>query len=255
MSADVAADTAVESCAGPLLELVNVSKSFERDCEVLHSVSFRVFPGDCVVLAGANGSGKTVLMNILAGLEPPSSGRVYMARGTTVGLAFQNVDTQILGETVFEDCAFGPLQWGYSRAEIDARTNSALAAVSLLDRRDHYARALSGGEKRRLTVAGVLALDAKVVILDEPFANLDYPSVRQVVQLIISLKHAGKTLVIITHEVEKILAAATRLCILSKGVISYDGTPQDALDSKIFSCYGLRDPLHCPLTLSDLLWT
>ncbi|MCL1992932.1 MAG: energy-coupling factor ABC transporter ATP-binding protein [Spirochaetes bacterium] len=218
----------------------------------LDDVSFSLASGGCTLICGANGSGKSLLMAIIAGLEEPTSGSAQTAFLT--GLIFQDPDSQILGETPSEDIAFGPANLGLSKEEIEKRVAAALEETGLTERAHYPARSLSGGEKRRLAVAGVLAMDAQIIIFDEPYANMDYHGVVQVNWIIKKLLGAGKTVIILTHELEKCLALADRVIVLFKGRITFDGSALCALQQEL-EAWGIRNPLRKPaLELGDLLW-
>jgi len=191
-------------------------------------------------------------MSIIACLEEPSSGTVKT--GAKVGLVFQEPDAQILGETPEEDIAFGPRNMGLSKEEIRARVKAALDATGLAQKADFPARSLSGGEKRRLAAAGVLAMDAQIIIFDEPYANMDFPGVVQVNRLIQKLAANGKTVIILTHELEKCLALSNRFIVLFKGKKVFDGTADDALLLDLEQ-WGIHHPLKNPAReLGELLW-
>jgi biotin transport system ATP-binding protein len=218
----------------------------------LEDVSFSLESGCCTIIAGANGSGKSLLMTIIAGLENPSSGSIKV--NTRVGLVFQEPDAQILGETPREDVAFGPRNLGLSKEETRARVQAALAETGLAEKADFPARSLSGGEKRRLAVAGVLAMDAQIIIFDEPYANMDYPGTVQVNRLIKKLASTGKTVIILTHELEKCFALADRFIVLFRGKKVFDGAAAEALSLDL-EAWGIHHPLKKPvLKQEDLLW-
>jgi len=218
----------------------------------LQNVSFSLEGGSCSIIAGANGSGKSLLMAIIAGLEEADGGSVKTQ--ARVGLVFQEPDSQILGETPREDVSFGPRNMGLSKEQARLRTEAALAETGLAERADFPARSLSGGEKRRLAAAGVLAMDAKIIIFDEPYANMDFPGVVQVNKLIKKLLADGKTVVILTHEIEKCMALANRFIVLFKGKKVFDGTAADALSCNLEE-WGIHHPLRkSALNLGDLLW-
>ena len=209
----------------------------------IDDVSFRITGGSCTLICGANGSGKSLLMAIIAGLETPDSGTVCVAEKT--GLIFQDPDTQILGETAREDIAFGlrnlRRNMRLSKAEIVTRINAALAETGLASRADFPSRSLSGGEKRRLAVAGVLVMDAQIIIFDEPYANMDYDSVIQVNRQIQKLRSTGKTIIILTHEIEKCLGMADSLIVLYKGKKVFEGSPAHALEQNL-EAWGIHNP-------------
>jgi biotin transport system ATP-binding protein len=152
----------------------------------LKDVTLTFDEGEFTVIAGANGSGKTTLLRHLNGLLFPESGSVTvcgksvrqhpLAARQQVGMVFQDADSQIVGETVYDDAAFGPENLALARDEIDQRVNQALAAVGSLRFENKQPHHLSGGEKRRLAIAGVLAMAPRVLLMDEPFSNLDYPA-------------------------------------------------------------------------------
>jgi biotin transport system ATP-binding protein len=218
----------------------------------LDDVSFELESGCCTIIAGANGSGKSVLMSIIAGLESPTSGTVRTCAG--VGLVFQEPDAQILGETPREDVAFGPKNKGLSKNECKARVEKALAETGLSPKADFPARSLSGGEKRRLAAAGIMAMDCPIIIFDEPYANMDFQGVVQANRLIKNLLADGKTVIILTHELEKSMALASRFIVLFHGKKAFDGSPTEALALDL-EALGIRHPLRKPvLKLEDLVW-
>ena len=191
-------------------------------------------------------------MSIIAGLEEPTSGEVKTT--SKAGLVFQEPDAQILGETPREDIAFGPRNMGLSKKETHLRVQAALEATGLTARADFPARSLSGGEKRRLAAAGVLAMDAQIIIFDEPYANMDFSGVVQVNALFQKLIADGKTVIILTHELEKCLALANRFIVLFKGKKVFDGTAEQALSLDLEQWnihHPLRNSAH---KLGELLW-
>jgi biotin transport system ATP-binding protein len=218
----------------------------------LCDISFSIGNGECAIITGANGSGKSVLMSIIAGLEEPSSGSVMTS--SKAGLVFQEPDSQILGETPAEDIAFGPRNMKLSKNEIKARVKDSLLLTGLEHRADFPARSLSGGEKRRLAAAGVLAMDARIIIFDEPYANMDYPGVVQVNRLLQKLIADGKTVIILTHELEKCMALSKRFIVLCKGKKVFDGASSDALSLDL-QAWGIHHPLkNTAQRQEDLLW-
>jgi biotin transport system ATP-binding protein len=247
------------------VEVFNITKKFpifEESLEneqvrdgifyALSDISLSIEKGECTIIAGANGSGKSLLMSIIAGLDDPSSGSVKT--DSKVGLVFQEPDSQILGETPREDVAFGPRNMKLPKDEIKARVDAALLQTGLENRADFPARSLSGGEKRRLACAGVLAMDAQIIIFDEPYANMDYPGVVQVNRLFQKLIADGRTVIILTHELEKCLALSNRFIVLCKGKKVFDGPASDALSCNLDE-WGIRHPLRNAVKrLGDLLW-
>jgi biotin transport system ATP-binding protein len=238
-------------------------KKFPNGFEALRGIDLDIVSGECLLIAGANGSGKTLLMHILAGLTEPSGGEILF-RGRPlsswggllrrhVGLVFQDADAQIIGETVEEDIRFGPENLKIPEEETSARLENCLEALDLKEKRDFPPRRLSGGEKRRLAAAGVLAMGCGTVIMDEPFANLDWPGVVQVLNIIEGLKKEGKTVIILTHELEKVLALAGRLVILAGGKIRAQGEPEEVL-GRLEKGWGVRDPRRDYRNAGDCSW-
>jgi biotin transport system ATP-binding protein len=244
-----------------LLSARNLAKVFPNGNRALGGINLEVREGECLLIAGSNGSGKTLLMRILAGLAEPSGGELFFRgeplspgrlRGE-VGLVFQDPEAQILGETVEEDLDFGPRNLGLPKEEVRERRERALAALGLRDKRDFPPRHLSGGEKRRLAVAGVLAMGCGTVILDEPFANLDWPGVVQTLRALRDLKGGGRTVILLTHELEKALAFADRLLILDRGLLRAEGAPGEVLD-RLDPAWGVRDPRRRYSSPADCTW-
>ena len=238
----------------PMITLKNICKTFYTGSgtkEALKNISMEINSGDLVIIGGENGSGKSVLMSVIAGLEEADSGTLTCT--SRVGLVFQEADTQILGETVEEDVAYGPKNLGMTKTAVQEVVAKALNTVGLQEKARYPARFLSGGEKRRLAVACMIAMDFPVIIFDEPYANLDFGGVKQVNVLIQELKSQGKTIVILTHETEKCLGLADRFIVLFRGEKVFDGTPEEGLQTNLEQ-WNIRNPLVSYTTLKDLVW-
>ena len=237
------------------ISINHLSKTFSTVAgpkKALDDVSLEIAEGECVVIGGENGSGKSVLMQIIAGLmESSADSEVHVS--DRVGLVFQEAETQILGETPAEDIAFGPKNLGWKKEEVQAAVSEALEKTGLTDKADFPARFLSGGEKRRLAVACMLAMKLPVIILDEPYANLDFGGVKQVNALIHELKADGKTVIILSHEIEKCLALADRFIVLFRGKKVFYGTPEEGLKHNLEE-WNIRNPLVSYKSVKDLIW-
>ena len=218
-----------------IIEIDGLGHVFADGRVGLSGVTLTIERGSFVLLAGANGAGKSTLLKHLNGLLLPSSGEVRVAgvsvaadprrARSLVGMVFQDADSQIVGETVRDDVAFGPENLGWPRRKIDAAVDAALDLLGLQDLAERSPHLLSGGEKRRLAIAGVLAMEPEVIVLDEPFANLDYRGIRQVLGHLVALHASGRTLVVCVHDLEKVLAHGQRLLLIDQGRIVADGEP------------------------------
>ena len=231
--------------------ITKIYATSEGNKTALNNVSFQIDEGSVTVIGGENGSGKSVLMNIIAGLEKPTSGKIHSF--AKAGLVFQEADTQILGETPREDISFGPKNQKKSKIQVEQAVENSLEQVGLAKKADYPARFLSGGEKRRLAVACMLAMELPVIIFDEPYANLDYGGVKQVNALVKRLHEQKKTVIILTHELEKCLGLADKFVVLFRGDKVFDGTAQDGLLQNLEQ-WNIRNPLNAYSKVEDLVW-
>ncbi|MBQ6116091.1 MAG: energy-coupling factor transporter ATPase [Oscillospiraceae bacterium] len=211
---------------------------FERNA--VEDMSLSVMPGEFLGIIGHTGSGKSTLIQHLNGLLKPTSGRVYLAGEDIwarpreirrvrfrVGLVFQYPEYQLFEETAFEDIAFGPRNMGLDEKEIDQRVRSAAAFVGLEEDQLHRSPfELSGGQKRRVAIAGVIAMEPEVLILDEPTAGLD-PNGREKILGQIRAYHRakGNTVILVSHSMEEIARNVDRIAVLHRAHIYMDGTP------------------------------
>lgn len=237
-----------------MLKINDICKSFETSegtNYALQNVSFEIPDGTCTVIGGENGSGKSVLMSIIAGLEEADSGTIE--NSCRAGLVFQEAETQILGETPREDIAFGPKNLGFTKEQTEQAVIDALQKTGLTSKADFPARFLSGGEKRRLAVACMIAMNLPVIILDEPYANLDFTGVKQVNSLVKALKEQGRTVIILTHEIEKCLALAEKFIVLFRGKKVFDGTPEEIVKLDLEK-WNIKNPFANYSAIKDLVW-
>ena len=229
----------------PLIEARSVSFSYDtkNTGRALNRVSFFVDRGERVAILGHNGSGKSTLSKILGGIIDPTEGNCFV-NGTdiremdfrelrkTVGLVFQDPENQIVAAMVEDDTAFAPENQGLPPDEIQLRVDMALAAADMLHKRGASVAALSGGEKQRLALSGVLAADVKCLILDEPTAMLDPTGRINVEKVLRSLHAEGMTIIQITHQLEaESFSDIQRVIVLSKGGIIWQGDTADFWDN------------------------
>ena len=245
-----------------ILETRNLTHIFPNGIVAVDDINLFFQAGEFVIVAGPNGSGKTVLARHFNGLLLPSKGEVLLegkpiTKDLTearkkIGLIFQNSDSQIVAQTVTEDVAFGPENLKLPRNEVESRVNSSLATVGLSNLAEQQPHNLSGGQKRKLAIAGVLAMKPKIIVFDEPFTGLDYPGSLQVLEAIVSLHRQGHTIIMITHELEKVLAHANRLIIIEKGRIVRDGAPGDLIEQ--VETYGIKRPYGKDGRVETMTW-
>lgn len=246
----------------PVIETENLTHVFADGTTAIQDINIRIADGTFAIIAGANGSGKTVLIRHLNGLLVPTKGRVLLdgapiADNITlarrkIGLIFQDSDSQIVGQTVAEDVAFGPENLNLPQTEIERIVKESLEAVEMTAMASQNPHSLSGGQKRKLAVAGVLAMKPHILMFDEPFTGLDYPGVVQVLRQLTALHKAGHTIILVTHELEKVLAHADRLLIIHKGKLVEDGRPADVIYRA--EKYGIRMPLRDGDEIGAMTW-
>ena len=223
-----------------IIEIKKLSHYFSDGTEGLKDIDLIIKKGSFTIIAGRNGSGKTILVRHINGLLKPTKGAVIVNGldawkeqnkvRQIAGLMFQDADNQIIGETVKKDIAFGPKNLGIKKQEVEIRVKKILKLTGLENKSDSFSHVLSGGEKRRLALAGVLALHPEVLMLDEPFSNLDYPGTKKLLKKIVDLNKTGITVIIITHNLSKVLAYTDKLVIMDNGRIVEQGPPSELID-------------------------
>ncbi|MDA3940067.1 MAG: ABC transporter ATP-binding protein [Spirochaetia bacterium] len=245
-----------------MLEVKGLSRTYQKNHKVLNNINISFPDGSFTIIAGPNGSGKTQLMRHLNGLLKPQEGEVLLGGHSIqkdlltarkkVGLVFQNADSQIVGQTVASDIAFGPENLKWSRKIINKKVQKILEDLGLHDLKDRRPHTLSGGEKKRSVLASVLVMEPEIIVLDEPFIGLDYPGVIDVLSDIVSLHKAGRTIILITHDLEKALAHCDRLIIMNKGEICAQGEPGDLFSE--LEEFGIRCPWGRDRSLTSMTW-
>jgi cobalt/nickel transport system ATP-binding protein len=230
----------------PLLRLVDLAVGWPEGPAVLSGVDLAIHPGERVGLVGPNGAGKSTLMLTIAGAMPPRSGSALLdgaaprVGAPSVGLVFQHAEDQLFCPTLGEDVAFGPRNQGLRGAELAARVSEALAICGLEGLQDRPIHRLSGGEKRRACIAGVLAMRPPLILLDEPSAALDLRSRRRLIGLLSGLP---ATLVIASHDLEMVLELCSRVILLDGGRVCADGPAAEILgDARLMAAHGQEPP-------------
>ncbi len=201
-------------------------------------LDFVVNRGERVVILGGNGSGKTTLLYHVLGLLAPDEGKVSVfgvnpsARYNTIreriGVLLQSVDEQILSPTVWDDISFSPRNYGYQKEEIETMVERVMSELGIQHLRDKICHYLSGGEKRKVALAGALVLRPELLILDEPFEGLDSRSRAELVTLLNTQNREGMTIVMSTHDLNLVASFADRVYVLAKGRgVVTAGTPAE----------------------------
>jgi cobalt/nickel transport system ATP-binding protein len=238
------------------IEARGVSYTYPDGLRALEDVTFRAPEGGFVAIVGSNGSGKTTLMKILVRLLAPQAGQVRLGGAAMrdlssreiygrIGMVFQNPADQLFAPTVEQDVAFGPRNLGLAEAEVAARVEESLAAVDAPALRERPIHHLSFGEQKRVCLAGVLAMQPSILVLDEPTAGLDPAGESLMIDLLMRLNHQRRTTMILsTHSVDLLPILADRIYVLCKGRVLREGTPHEIFtDARAAAEAGLRLPL------------
>lgn len=227
-----------------------VKTKYSRD--VLKGISFRIREGEKIGLAGANGVGKSTLLKLIVGLLDHYEGRItvdgilvehrnYPQVREKAAYVFQDSDSQLFMNTVYEDVAFAPRNYGRSPEEVEKRTMDALRAVHMEEKKECQIYRLSGGEKKLAAIATVLSMEPEVLLMDEPSVALDPQNRRNLIHI---LKELPVAQVIASHDLDFLYDTCDRILVLSDGKLVADGTPdQVLLNEERMQAYGLELPL------------
>ncbi len=219
------------------LEVEGLTFAYPDGHPALHGVDLRIDPGERVALLGPNGAGKTTLVLHLNGVLTAGRGTVAVAGlpvvkenlreiRRRVGIVFQDPDDQLFMPTVAEDVAFGPANFGVTGPALAARVDAALAAVDMAEHRDRSPLHLSGGQRRRIALATVLACEPEVLVLDEPSSHLDPVARRELAELLLRL---DRTMLMVTHDLPYALQLCPRSVVLDDGEVVADGPTRELL--------------------------
>jgi len=216
-----------------LIKFENVTFEYPEKTFTLENISFEIIAGKKYAICGKNGAGKTTLLRLLMGLETPKSGLIEIQNiilnrktikeiRTKIGFVFQNPDSQVFAASVYEDVAFGLRNMGKKKEEIDELVQKALENVDMVEYKNRSPYQLSFGQKKRVAIAGVLAMDPAIIILDEPFSNLDYPSKVSLQDLLEkNVVQQGKTVIFASHNRQLIDSWADYALFLDEGKLIY----------------------------------
>ncbi len=222
-----------------IIETRNLTHVYRGKIKALDGVNFTAKRGERIAIIGANGAGKSTLFKHFNGILRPTGGEVLIKGESitgknildvrrTVGVVFQDPDDQIFAPTIKQDVAFGPTNLGLGEDVIEKRVCEALETVRLTGFEERAPHHLSTGEKKKVAIAGILAMQPEVLVLDEPTAGLDPGGAVRLIRLINEMnRYLGITTIIATHEVDIVPLLADRVCIMSSGRIIGDGSPQE----------------------------
>lgn len=222
------------------IECKNVSFSYENGIEVLKNISFKARDNESIGIIGANGAGKSTLLRILVGLELNFKGEVTLNQipitkktlpevRAQVGYLFQNSDTQLFTQTVYSDVAFALKNYGYDEKTIEKRVIKALETVGITQLKDKKVYRMSGGEKKMASIATILAMEPKIVLLDEPSIALDPKNRRTLIHVLNRLDYLK---LIASHDLDLILESCDRVILISEGKIMCEGPTEEILRNK-----------------------
>ena len=231
-----------------MIEVEDVHFTYPNGVEALKGVSLTIKNGDFVAIMGQNGAGKTTLVKHFNGLLKPTKGKVRVDGVDTtkvsvatlarnVGFVFQNPDHQLFSETVEEEIAFALRNFGYKESIIKRRVTWALNLLGLTQYRKTSPFILSGGERKRVALASVLAWNPKILILDEPTIGQDYQQKEKLRQFILQMKTQQKTVVVVTHDVEFVAECNPRVVLMREGKVVADGQAKEVLTNQELLAY------------------
>jgi cobalt/nickel transport system ATP-binding protein len=226
-----------------IIETKNVTYQYPDGTNALENINFSAAKGKIIALLGPNGAGKSTLFLHFNGILQPTSGNVMvdgkclkykkedlMNLRQKVGIVFQNPDDQLFAPTVQEDVAFGPMNLGLSKEEVKKRVDETLRRVEMVEFKKKAPHHLSGGQKKRVAIAGILAMHPKIMVLDEPTSGLDPRGASRIMKLLYELNREGITIIISTHDVDLVPLYAHTVYIISKGNIIKKGNPQEVFE-------------------------
>ncbi|MBS6645517.1 MAG: ATP-binding cassette domain-containing protein [Clostridiaceae bacterium] len=238
-----------------LLQAQGLFYGYENKNDVLRDVSFSIREGERVAVLGANGAGKSTLFLNLNGVLTPSKGTVsYRGRvigkkelnelRRHVGIVFQDADNQIIASSVLAEVSFGPMNLKLPKEEVKNRVEEALAYMNLSDFKDRAPHYLSGGEKKRVSIADIIAMKPEVIIFDEPTAALDPLNADMLEEVLGNMAESGKTILVSTHDVDFAYRWAGRILVFCEGRLIADGDPLDIFgNEQVLKAAHLKRPV------------
>ncbi len=223
-----------------VLEVRDLTYKYHNGTVAIENINMQINRGEKVAVIGSNGAGKSTLLSHFNGLKEPTSGEILiegqkmeydkpslMKIRQKVGVVFQNSSNQLFAPTVIEDVAFGPMNLGLPREEVDKRVEESLKAVGMEGFEEMTPHHLSGGQQKRIAIAGIIAMRPEIIILDEPTAGLDPQGVDQVLGILNKLNEEGITIIISSHDVEMITEFSDKIFVLHNGHIINQGSTEE----------------------------
>jgi len=227
------------SAAAPLARFENVTFGYDAEREILHGINLEIKKGDVIAVLGPNGAGKTTFIKHAIGLLKPKSGRVLVNGkdtreasvaeiASTLGYVFQSPSHMLFAPTVREELAFGPKNLKHSPEAIERQVKESLATVNLSEKEEDAPLSLSFGQQKRVSIAAILSMRSKILVMDEPTAGQDYKNYRNFMDAIIQMP-GFDAILFITHDVDMAVIYANRVILVADGVVQADGKPEDVL--------------------------
>ncbi|GLC32482.1 energy-coupling factor ABC transporter ATP-binding protein [Clostridium omnivorum] len=238
----------------PILKIDDLYYVYENGNSALNGVGVKIYEGEKIAVLGSNGSGKSTFFLNINGVYTPEAGKVFY-RGIlinkknlnelrkNIGIVFQDADNQIIASTVRAEVAFGPMNLKLPKEEVVRRVEEALEYMNIIDFKDRPPHYLSGGEKKRVTIADIIAMKPEIIIFDEPMAALDPLNAQLLEEVLEKLGSEGKTMMISTHDVDFAYRWADRVLVFSQGKIIADGAPLEIFqNTKVLKQANLKQP-------------
>lgn len=238
----------------PILQVKDLYYAYDDKKTALNGVNVEIYPGEKIAVVGNNGAGKSTFFLNINGVLMPEHGEISF-RDTkitkksirqlrkSIGIVFQDADNQIIASTVRDEISFGPMNLKLSKEEVKERVNMAMDYMNLADFEDRPPHYLSGGEKKRVAIADIIAMKSEIIIFDEPTAALDPQNADMLEHVLDRLTQEGKTLLVSTHDVDFTYRWADRVLVFCQGRIIADGTPREIFsDAEIVGMANLMRP-------------
>ena len=250
-----------------MLRLENITFSYDEETEALKDVTLNIEKGKKTLFLGENGSGKSTLFLIMNGLLKAQKGNVYFEGGKIkhkkkdleelrrkVGIIFQDPEIQIFAPLVFQEVAYGPENLGYSPEKVEEKVNRAMKEINIEDLKDRPCHHLSYGQKKRVSIAAITAMEPELLILDEPTAWLDSKNTKRVSEILDNFSKAGKTMVVSTHDTDFAYEFADYIYVLDKGKIVRQGNRDEIFEdfSKLLNKEEIFETINDSMTFGNL---